>query len=80
MKRRRFESEAARLFDWRISLDRLHTKNVLEASVLCSSGCVDTIRGSSRRPGKLDEIAISGVDKKARARPALSLLNISVTV
>jgi hypothetical protein len=48
MKYRRFESEAARLFGAKILREQLHTKNVVEASVLCSACCARKICGGSR--------------------------------
>jgi len=49
MKRRRFQYEATRLFGSKILCELLHTKNVVEASVFCCSGCTGTVCGSSRR-------------------------------
>src|ERR1700730_11401069 len=72
MKLRRFQSEAARLFDSKILCEPLHAKNVVEASVLCSSGCTGTICGGSRRLGNWVRSQYQGRRKSESASSTLA--------
>ncbi|MFY9953992.1 hypothetical protein [Bradyrhizobium sp.] len=87
IKRRRFETEPARLFGPRISLGLAHMKNMVEASALVPTAALASfaaarcdlkiVRLGDCATWRLDEVAI-WVDKKARTPLALSLLNMPI--